>query len=115
MTEDAPFVGRLIKALRDKDQGVRQDAVHPLGVIGDARAVEPLIDALGDEAAVLDSEFCLNVVCALGEIGDTRAVDPLIELLENGSRAEFGSFQFPGYGVLAATVRALKKLGHEVE
>jgi HEAT repeat protein len=47
----------------------------------------------------------LNVVCALGEIGDTRAVEPLIELLENASH----------YDVLAAAVKALKKLGHEVE
>ena len=40
------LVGQLIKSLRDKDQGVRRGAAHALGMIGDARAVEPLIKAL---------------------------------------------------------------------
>jgi hypothetical protein len=73
------LVGQLIKSLRDKDQGVRRDAAHALGVIGDARAVEPLIKALGDEVEVdvrrVDTEV-------LGEIGEP-AVEPLIKALED--------------------------------
>ena len=46
---DEPAVEPLIKALKDKDSGVRISAADALGEIGDARAVEALIVALKDE------------------------------------------------------------------
>ena len=85
MTEDAPFVRRLIKALRDKDRIVRQDAANALGKIGDERAVEPLIKALRDKDGIVRD----YAVKALETFGDERAVEPLIKLLasRSGSRA----------------------------
>ncbi len=55
---------------------VRRSTAKALGDIGDKRAVEPLIKALGDEDEDADT-----VAWALGEIGDARAVEPLIESL----------------------------------
>ena len=50
-----------------------------LGNIGDERAVEPLIKALGDE----DSYTRQLTAMALGKIGDARAVEPLIKALKD--------------------------------
>lgn len=52
--------------------------VRALGITGDARAVEPLIQALGNE----DGLIIRYAARALGEIGDERAVGPLEEALE---------------------------------
>ena len=96
MTEDAPFVRRLIKALRDKDRIIRQDAANALGKIGDERAIEPLIKVLGDS-----NEFVRGAATgALGEIGDVRAVLPLIQALEDD-----------GWGVAKAAAEALGNIG----
>ena len=62
-----------------KDKEVRRGAAEALGKLGDTRAVEPLIEALGD-----GSEYVRNSAAgALGKLGDTRAVEPLIEALED--------------------------------
>jgi len=107
---DKRAVEPLIKALKDKDEGVRQDAVKGLGKIGDKRAVEPLIKSLKDKdwnvrnsaaealvkigdcavelliKALGDDEYDvrLSTIKALGDIGDKRAVEPLIKVLEDG-------------------------------
>jgi HEAT repeat protein len=60
----------------------RQGAVIALGEYGDPRAVEPLINALGDERE--DDMFLSSTARSLGKIGDPRAVDALIPLLNNG-------------------------------
>ena len=65
--------------IKDEDWHVRQAAALALGVTGDARAVEPLTQALKDE------EFRVRVAAAstLGIIGDTRAVEPLTQALKD--------------------------------
>lgn len=70
-------VGGLIKALKDKDGGVRVSAVVALGEIGEP-AVEPLIEAVRDE----DEDVRVEAAEALIKIGDERAVDPLIQYLK---------------------------------
>ena len=45
----AEAVEPLIEALNDRSEGVRWSAIKCLGLIGDPRAVRPLIDLLGDE------------------------------------------------------------------
>lgn len=67
----------LIKALKDKDETVRWRAAWALGEIGDARAVEPLIQALKDKGVRG------NAAEALGKIKDTKAVEPLIQALKD--------------------------------
>ena len=68
----------LIKALKNRDWGVRGEAVAALGKIGDSRAVEPLIRALKDEEWLVRDRASE----ALGEIGDARAAQPLIQALK---------------------------------
>ena len=72
-------------ALNHKDEGVRADAAEALGDIGDAKAVEALIQALQDEVY---SVVCESAV-ALGKIKDPRAGTPLIEALKE-DRPLFG-------------------------
>ena len=101
--------------------------------IGDARAVEPLINALlGDE----DRQIRESVAVALGDIGDTRAVEPLINALGDekwrhvrgavaGALGSIGDARAIGpliealsddmEDVREAAKKALRRLGHEVE
>lgn len=58
---------------------VREYAAEALGVLGDIKAVDPLIDALYDK----DEEVRWKAAWALGNIGDRRAVEPLIYSLSD--------------------------------
>jgi hypothetical protein len=72
----------LIQALRRKrlfGTQTKWDTAKELGEIGDARAIEPLVDALEDKHILVRVEAAK----ALGKIGDTRAVEPLIEVLQS--------------------------------
>ncbi len=71
-------INRLIKALTDRDPGIRDAARKALITIG-SLAVEPLIVALGYESVRVRR----NAASALGEIGDRRAVDALILALKD--------------------------------
>jgi len=73
----APAVEPLIVALRDEDWYVRENAAKALGETKDARAVKPLIEALGDQ------NVRSNAAKALGKIKDVRAIAPLIAALED--------------------------------
>ena len=89
-------VGGLLDALcYQKDENVRTSAAWALGEIGDSRAVNPLIAALGDKRR--EREVAAK---ALGEIGDSRATDALIETLEDDN-----------WEVRGTTAKALGKLG----
>lgn len=62
-----------------KKIGVRISAARTLGKIGDARAVEPLIQALKEDS---DWSVRHEAVEALGEIGDAREIEPLAATLD---------------------------------
>lgn len=66
----------LIEALDHKNENTRGTAARLLGIIGDTRAVEPLIAALESE------DMYLSAAYALGLIGDTSATGPLMEKLK---------------------------------
>jgi HEAT repeat protein len=66
---------RAVEFLLSKNLQDRSVA-QALGMIGDARAAEPLIRELQKR------EFIFHVASALGEIGDKRAVMPLAAVLE---------------------------------
>ena len=78
----------------------RKCAAEALGIIGEARAVKPLIAMLGDE----NYRVRRYTVVSLAELGDKRAIKPLIAALEDKD----GLFRF-----LASI--ALRKLGVSVE
>ena len=72
-----PTVELLIRALKDKD--TRDFAILILGQIGDARAVDPLIQALKDE----DKRMRVSAAGAFREIKDSRTIEPLTKALEH--------------------------------
>jgi HEAT repeat protein len=55
----------------------RSAAAEALAKLGDPRAVEPLIRALGD----IDSDVRGSAARALAKLGDPRAVEPLVRAL----------------------------------
>jgi len=65
------------------DESVRSAAAQQLGALRDRAAVQPLIDALKDDAVGVRAAAAL----ALGELQDPRAVDPLCQSLKNDPRA----------------------------
>ena len=67
----------LIEKLRTSHDGEREHAAKKLGELKDARAVGPLIKALGDADSLVQD----NAMQALGKIGKP-AVEPLIKALE---------------------------------
>ncbi len=62
----------LIPLLKRDDVGVSDEAARALGLIGDRRAVEPLIENLDR-----DWRDRLAAAWALGELGDPRAIEPI--------------------------------------
>jgi HEAT repeat protein len=73
-----PAVPHLAKALKDKDELVRKQAVLALGRIKSSMAIEPLIEMLGDR----DWFTRLTAAAALEAIGDERgreAIKPLLK------------------------------------
>lgn len=71
----------LTKALKHNDDHVRQTAATYLGRIGDAMAVDALIDVLEDKDFFTRS----SAAKALGKIGDTKAIEPLIRAVKDES------------------------------
>jgi hypothetical protein len=67
----------LTEATRSSDPGVRRSAALALGSLGEWRATEPLIRALGDPVQTV-REGAANALVMVG----TPAVEPLIDLLE---------------------------------
>jgi HEAT repeat protein len=72
-------VTALIKALKDSDPEVRGCAAESLRLLGDPRAVEPLVDVLETDT---EHNPAYSAVLALGEIGTPRAVEALISALD---------------------------------
>jgi HEAT repeat protein len=78
-------VGALIAALKDADRAVREDATIALGMIGDPRAIDALIEAMKDGAVKR------HAIMALGMIGDPRALPPVLDALKGKGIRQDGS------------------------
>lgn len=123
----------LVRALRDEDSGVRQEAVQALDQLswvprhaterayywiakkewaalaglGEA-AVEPLIEALDF------NEVHNDAALTLGRIGDPRAIDPLIRAMRKEMEVAalaVGLAQSLGANLMVSTATALTRLG----
>lgn len=70
-----------MESLHNPEQQARQQAAEALGELGDARAVEPLIQALSHHNEWLR----WHAVSALGKIGDQQAIAPLAQALADPS------------------------------
>ncbi len=66
-----------IEKLGDEEASTRINAAIKLGILGDKRAVRPLLEVLKDR----DIEVKVAAAEALGEIGDTRSIDDIRKLL----------------------------------
>lgn len=73
---DDKVVEVLCAALKDPDRAVREDATIALGMIGDPRAIDPLIEAMKDGAVKR------HAIASLGMIGDPRALPPVLDALK---------------------------------
>jgi HEAT repeat protein len=67
------LVPGLIEDLDEYSEKVRRSSFRLLGMIGDKRAVEPLIELLYNKK----SNIRLEALSALGAIGDIRAIEPI--------------------------------------
>jgi HEAT repeat protein len=87
----------IISALSE-EYAVRLNAINILGDLGDARAVEPLVQVLLEDT----NDYLRSLAAvALGKIGDSGAVEPLIQaLLEDESN-----------GVRSNAAKALGEIG----
>jgi HEAT repeat protein len=74
--KDQRVVNALIEALKDPDRAVREDATIALGMIGDPRAIDALIEAMKDGAVKR------HAIMSLGMIGDARALPPVLDALK---------------------------------
>jgi HEAT repeat protein len=76
-----PAVTPLIEAVQNARHPINECATRILGLIGDTRAVFPLISALDDP------QLTCPAAIALGKIKDPRAVQYLLDLLSHKSEA----------------------------
>ena len=77
------FFDKLIDALRHPVPARAAFAAQTLGRLGDARAVEPLLETLGRTD---DPEVQEAVIQSLGTLGDARAVSALAAIMEDAHR-----------------------------
>ncbi|MBU4561071.1 HEAT repeat domain-containing protein [bacterium] len=92
-------INKIIKVLKYGDENFEKpDAVVALGMIGDPRAVEPLMEHLKYSK---NDHLRTEIIKALGRIGDKRATPALINVLESDS---------PSY-MRAAAAKALGEIG----
>jgi HEAT repeat protein len=100
--------GALITILTgESDTSLKLAAATALGLLGDRRAVEPLIASLSSD----DSSLCSRAAEALGRLGDERAVGPLITILDKSRHYSYG-FGYVSYDIESAA-RALIELNEK--
>src|SRR5262245_44683212 len=81
---DAIYTKKFVPKLKDKEASVRANAAYKLGIVGNRKAIQPLIETLKDN----ESKVRTEAAWALGHIGypfrhlgNPRAIKPLIEAL----------------------------------
>jgi HEAT repeat protein len=104
----APAVEPLKEALKARNEDVRRAAATALGILGDARAVLPLLEILAEKADTWrltllneeDESLRAAAARALGKIGDARALPGLIAALKKAA-----------FGLRRAAAEALRAIG----
>jgi hypothetical protein len=90
-------LGPLVKALKDRDPEVREEAVDSLAELEDERVIVYLTDVLLNDN---NEDVRGSAAEALGDLGDERAVDPLIQALRDKDA-----------GVRESAINALAEIG----
>jgi HEAT repeat protein len=78
-------VDALIGLLKDPDRAVREDATIALGMIGDPRAIDALLEAMKDGAVKR------HAIASLGMIGDPRALPAVLDALKGKGIKQAGT------------------------
>jgi HEAT repeat protein len=73
----------LIAALRQSDADVARDAATSLGALGDASAVQPLIEALENNDGYFHPVVRAAAAHSLGRLNDRRAVEALLRAVRD--------------------------------
>jgi HEAT repeat protein len=73
-----PGIATLLAALHDVDAEVAREAATSLGQLGDATAVEPLIEILTNNNGYFHSVVRSAAATSLGQLKDRRAVEALL-------------------------------------
>lgn len=107
-TKDPRVVDALIKALKDEDRAVREDATMALGIIGDTKAVPGLMEAMKDGIVKR------HAIASLGMIGDARALPAVLDALKGKGILQKGT---PTPGCIISEEQLVKEaaataLGH---
>ena len=107
-TKDPRVVEALIKALKDEDRAVREDATIALGIIGDPQAVPGLLEAMKDGTVKR------HAIASLGMIGDARALPAVLDALKGKGILQKGT---PTPGCIISEDQLIKEaaataLGH---
>jgi hypothetical protein len=82
------------------------DPAHALGLLGDRRAVNPLVDVLTDKNKYVRAASAE----ALGELGDNRATQPLIASLKDDTYIKL-KYDWLYFCVCDAAAEALERIG----
>lgn len=125
-TQPEPDIEGAIRLLKSEDEQLRQFVAYLLGRTGDPRAIEPLIEALGDVHVGVRGA----AANALGALGDDTAIPYLLPLLNHPNlqmvvwaafaltrlgRDEFAriaaALESPNVDVRRSAVLALQQLG----
>jgi len=91
-------IHELVNALRDNDEGVRQQAAIELEHNRAKRTLEQLVEALNDN----DSDVQCYAADGLGSLKDSRAVEPLMHVITRSSDGSFAA---------EAALNALQEIG----
>ncbi len=107
--KDRSSVDILLNLLEREEEWVKKDIIWTIGITGETKAVDRLIDMLNIEN--LDFKIKKNIIIALGKIGDKKAVDILIQILsdEHSGLQEYASFALAKIGDKRALNPLIKK------
>jgi HEAT repeat protein len=110
-TGDPRAVDLILRMLETEagDLNLRMGAIFGLGILGDVRAVEPLLHALTDEYCIIRS----IAAWGLGELHDERAVDGLIRALRDPEVGPVAAASLGKIGCKRAVQPLIQMLGME--
>jgi len=80
---DAAALQPVLAALRDLDADIAREAASSLGLLGDAAAVEPLIEVVANANGYFHSVVRSAAAVSLGQLKDPRAIDALLNAVHD--------------------------------